>query len=42
LFMIIFLKVSEKTISGKLSSGLVKTLLTEQQALELLLFSLEL
>jgi hypothetical protein len=42
LFMIIFLKVSEKTISGKLSSGLVKTLLTEQQALELLPFSLKL
>jgi hypothetical protein len=30
LFMIIFLKVSEKTISGKLSSRLIKTLLTEQ------------
>jgi hypothetical protein len=42
LFMIIFLKVSEKTISGKLSSGSVKTLLTEQQALELLLLSLKL
>jgi hypothetical protein len=42
LFMIIFLKVSDKTISGKLSSGLVKTLLTEQQALELLWFSLKL
>jgi hypothetical protein len=42
LFMIIFLKVSEKTISGKLSSGLIKTLLTEHQALELLTFSLEL
>jgi hypothetical protein len=41
LFMIIFLKVSEKTISGKLSSGL-ETQLTEQQALEFLLFSLEL
>jgi hypothetical protein len=40
LFMIIFLKVSEKTISGKLSSGL-ETRLTEQQALEFLLFSLE-
>jgi hypothetical protein len=37
LVMIIFLKVSEETISGKLSSVLVKTLLTEQQALELLL-----
>jgi hypothetical protein len=42
LFMIIFLKVSDKTISGKLSSGLVKTLLTEQQALELLPSSLKL
>jgi len=41
LFMIIFLKVSEKTISGKLSLG-PETLLTEQQALELLLSSLEL
>jgi uncharacterized protein YwbE len=40
--MIIVLKVREKTISGKLSSGLVKTLLTEQQALELLLSSLKL
>jgi hypothetical protein len=42
LFMIIFLKVSEKTISGKLSSRLVKTLLTEQRALELPLYSREL
>jgi hypothetical protein len=42
LFMIIFLKVSEKTISGKLSSRLIKTLLTEQRALELSLNSLRL
>jgi hypothetical protein len=42
LFMIIFLKVSEKTISGKLSSKLVKTLLTDQRALELSLNSLRL
>jgi hypothetical protein len=38
--MIIFLKVSEKTISGKLPSRLVKTLLTEQQVLERLPHSL--